>query len=296
MKNLKDNRTKIVPFKTRGGKELPSSSALDSPSILSKLATPPPAIASDAMSHVIDDATSALNDTHDDTSPVLEPVPLGEFLDSQLARARELETSDTDKDIEIDAYDSPSRFDRPKIPEGCDFEKEVALEILACKDRDEAMILLAKMKEREREKTLNARMKHDPAFATSPIFVIDEDYDFSVDPELITLVESDPFHGYETETVVAHLTKLNDIATMFAHEEKIRYYYILKLFPFSLKGDAKDWYNTLTPGCVCSPQDMIYYFSEKYFPAHKKQAALHEIFNFAQSEEESVPQAWGRLL
>jgi hypothetical protein len=123
-------------------------------------------------------------------------------------------------------------------------------------------------------------MKCDPKFATSPIFVDDKDYEFSVDPELITLVESDPFHGYETETVVAHLTKLNDIATLFAHDEKIRYYYILKLFPFSLKGDAKAWYNNLAPGCVCSPQDMIYYFSEKYFPAHKKQAALQEIFNF----------------
>ena len=40
---------------------------------------------------------------------------------------------------------------------------------------------------------------------------------------------------------------------------------------------------------------MIYYFSEKYFPAHKKQAALQEIFNFVQIEEESLPQAWGRL-
>jgi len=41
---------------------------------------------------------------------------------------------------------------------------------------------------------------------------------------------------------------------------------------------------------------MIYYFSEKYFPAHKKQAALQEIFYFVQIEEESLPQAWGRLL
>jgi hypothetical protein len=41
---------------------------------------------------------------------------------------------------------------------------------------------------------------------------------------------------------------------------------------------------------------MIYYFSEKYFPAHKKKAALQEIFNFVQSKEESLPQAWGRLL
>ena len=41
---------------------------------------------------------------------------------------------------------------------------------------------------------------------------------------------------------------------------------------------------------------MIYYFSAKYFPAHKKQAALKEIHNFVQIEEESLPQAWGRLL
>ena len=44
-----------------------------------------------------------------------------------------------------------------------------------------------------KEKSLNARMKYDPAFATSPIFVTDKDYDFSVDPEIITLVESVPF-------------------------------------------------------------------------------------------------------
>ena len=74
------------------------------------------------------------------------------------------------------------------------------------------------------------------------------------------------------------------------------YLLILKLFPFSLKGDAKTWFNYLAPGCVCSPQDMILYFSAKYFPAHKKQAALKEIFNFVQIEQESLPQAWGRLL
>ena len=41
---------------------------------------------------------------------------------------------------------------------------------------------------------------------------------------------------------------------------------------------------------------MIYYFSKKYFPAHNKQVALQEIFNFVQIKEESLPQAWGRLL
>ena len=138
-------------------------------------------------------------------------------------------------------------------------------------------------------------MKYDPKFATSPIFIDDKDYEFSVYPKLITLFESDPFHGYETGTVVAHLTKFNDIATLFTHDEKTRYYFILKLFAFSLKGDGKAWYNALAPGCVCSPEDMLYYFPKKYFPAHKKQAALQEIFNFVQIKEVSLPQAWGRL-
>ena len=96
MKKLKDQRTKIFPSTTRGGKELPSSSALDSPSVLSKLVTPTPAIDSD-MLHVIDDATSTLHDTYDDTTSLLDnTVPLGEFLDEQLARVRENEITETD--------------------------------------------------------------------------------------------------------------------------------------------------------------------------------------------------------
>ena len=73
-------------------------------------------------------------------------------------------------------------------------------------------------------------MKHDPSFATSPIFVTDKDYELSVDPDIITLVESDPFHGYESETVVAHLTKLNDIATLFTHDEKSRIFISFRYF------------------------------------------------------------------
>ena len=83
MKNLKDAKTKIYPSTMRGGKELPSSFALDSPSVLSKLATPKPATAINSdMSHLIDDATSAMHDIYDETTSVLDTtLPLGEFLD-----------------------------------------------------------------------------------------------------------------------------------------------------------------------------------------------------------------------
>ena len=61
----------------RGGKELPSSSALDSPSVLSKLATPKPASAINSdMLHVIDDATSAMHDTYDETTSMLDTITI----------------------------------------------------------------------------------------------------------------------------------------------------------------------------------------------------------------------------
>src|SRR5215216_3526755 len=96
MKNPKDPKNKIYPSTTRGGKELPSHSALDSPSVMSKFATPPPA-GNLNMSQVIDDAISAMNDTDDDATTLLDnTVPLGEFLDDQLARVRENEITETD--------------------------------------------------------------------------------------------------------------------------------------------------------------------------------------------------------
>ena len=93
MKNLRDPKTKIYPSTTRGGKELPSNSALDSPSVMSKFATPASASAIHSdMSHVIDDATSAMHDTYDETTSMLDTtVPLGEFLDEQLTKARDNE-------------------------------------------------------------------------------------------------------------------------------------------------------------------------------------------------------------
>ena len=144
-------------------------------------------------------------------------VPLGEFLDEQLARVRENEIIDN-IDESDDEDSSPNKYELPVVPEGYVMDEAVANEFFACKDRHDVKKLLAKWK----QQSLNARMKHVPTFSTSPICVTDKDYEFSIDPEIITLLESDPFYGLESETVVAHLTKLNDIATLFTNDEKSR--------------------------------------------------------------------------
>ena len=140
MKNLKDDRTTILPSTTRGGKELPSSSALDSPSVISKLATPKPATAMNSdMSHVIDDATSAMHDTYDETTSMLDTtVPLGEFLDEQIARSREREIIEPEYDDDSDDENMPA------IPEGYLFDAESSATIFACQDRYELKRLLVK--------------------------------------------------------------------------------------------------------------------------------------------------------
>ena len=125
MKNLRDPKTKIYPSTTWGGKELPSSSGLDTPSVLSKLATPTRAsdIRSD-MSHVIDDATSAMHDTYDETTSMPDTtVPLSDFLDEQLARAREIENIESDDTDESDDEESLV------IPEGYLFDQEASFAI-----------------------------------------------------------------------------------------------------------------------------------------------------------------------
>ena len=166
MKNLRDPKTKIYPSTTRGGKELPSSSALDSPSVLSKLATPKPASAINSdMSHVIDDATSAMHDTYDETTSMLDTtVPLGEFLDEQLARVRENEIIENEIIEDSDDEGSPPKYELPVVPEGYVMDEETARDFLAFNDRSDLKKLLAELK----EKSLNARMN-----ATSPIFITD---------------------------------------------------------------------------------------------------------------------------
>lgn len=59
----------------------------------------------------------------------------------------------------------------------------------------------------------------DDEFGTSVIYIKDDTYDFSIDPEKIILVESDAFHGSKDEEVVDHLLKLKSVASLFTKED-----------------------------------------------------------------------------
>ena len=115
---------------------------------MSKLATPKPAsaIRSD-MSHVIDDAPSAMHDNYDETTSLYDTtLPLGEFLDEQLARVRENEIIEDAIIDDSDNESSPPDYELPVVLEGYVMNEEAARAIFACKDRYDLKKLLAKWK------------------------------------------------------------------------------------------------------------------------------------------------------
>ena len=65
------------------------------------------------------------------------------------------------------------------------------------------------------------------------------------------------------DDAIAHLTKLGELGGLFTTDKKIRYFYITKLLPFSLKEGAKAWYDSLPCGSIKSPQDLAHSFVDK---------------------------------
>ena len=93
-----------------------------------------------------------MHGAYDETTSMLDNiVPLGEFLDEQLARARENEIIETDNIDESDDEDSPPRYELPIVPEGYVMDEETARDFLACNDRSDLKKLLAKLKQKNSE-------------------------------------------------------------------------------------------------------------------------------------------------
>ena len=63
------------------------------------------------MSQVIEDATSAIDNAYDDASTLLDndDVPLGDFLDEQIARVIQHDVVESDDELETETPGTPAR-------------------------------------------------------------------------------------------------------------------------------------------------------------------------------------------
>src|SRR3954466_15552506 len=240
MGKKEDPKVPILPSCTRKGIVLNTSATLDSPSVMSKFASPPP--------HDASTESVTMTYTFDDASTILDYIgSLGHALEKQIAAAKKFGIEIPDTCYPFDGtYNYP---DLSKLKERLLDDDYIILDDDLCReltnfnhsDPDAIKKLLEKH-------SLKNKTVSDPTFSTSPICINDPDYNFSVDLSLISMVEADPFYGRENDDAIAHLTKLTELGGLFTTDEKIRNFYVTKLFPFSLKEGAKAWYDAIPCG------------------------------------------------
>ncbi|KAK1667239.1 hypothetical protein QYE76_055398 [Lolium multiflorum] len=192
----RDTKIAILPSTTRKGTTLSTSAALDSPSVIDKLVSPPHASragtsAESENSHNIDNVSAVLDDSGS----------LGSFLDATIAKSRQIENTET-----------PNAATPVNSPESVEYSSDDLDEdyvelnddfIEKCNATTDAR----KIKKLLAEHAVRYKLSPDPKFATSPISIRDKDYDFSLDLSHIAIVEKTPFCGTEKESAVEHMTE-----------------------------------------------------------------------------------------
>ncbi|XP_073049444.1 uncharacterized protein [Primulina eburnea] len=96
---------------------------------------------------------------------------------------------------------------------------------------------------------------------------------------------ADPHLHLRTFLEITDTVKINGVS-----DEIIR----LRLFPFSLRDQARSWLQSLPLGSITTWVDLVTKFLSKYFPPAKSAQLKIDITNFRQREFEVLYEAWER--
>src|SRR4051812_18177124 len=206
MGKKEDPRVPILPSRTRKGTALSTSATLDSPSIMSKFDSP--------QLHATSAESGNMSDTFDDASTTFDTTgSLGSFIKEQIAATArfsgvEIPVTKTPIGRTHGYPDLTGLKERLLEDDYIILDDDLCRELNECAGSDPAAIkkLLGKH-------SLKNKFTPDPTFATSPICIIDPDYDFTVDLSLISTIEADPFYGRENDDAIEHLTKLTELGS-----------------------------------------------------------------------------------
>jgi hypothetical protein len=218
-----------MPSITRGGKDLPFT----------------PNFSLNAASVVSSKKNATLFD-----SPLSE---LSVHIDSNLSRASR------DKEVTPDLSKSPSidkvgsELDEIEFSDDCEIESEEDA-ILARVFLYGSLEDLDKLDD-YKNISLDDFFPAASKFNGSAIYIKNKVYEFSVDPEIIKRAGSFKFYGKKNEFPLEHMTALHELSALFGKDKIQQRYYFLKLFPFTMRGDAKIWYNSLAPHSITSQEE-----------------------------------------
>jgi hypothetical protein len=115
---------------------------------------------------------------------------------------------------------------------------------------------------------------------------------YEIKPALLNLVMKEQFSGASSDDAAAHLNNFVELCEMQKYKDVGGNIIKLKLFPFSLRGRAKDCLLSLPRNSIDSWDKCKDAFIGKYYPPAKIIALHSDIMKFRQFDNEHVAQAW----
>ncbi|GKD11791.1 reverse transcriptase domain-containing protein [Tanacetum coccineum] len=118
---------------------------------------------------------------------------------------------------------------------------------------------------------------------------------FEIKTNLLQLVQANPFHGLENENPHAHINSFKRITSTLRFRNVPNDVIKLMMFPYSLEGAAKTWYEKEPPNSILTWDDLVTKFVNQFFPPSKTTHLKNKISRFSQEFDESFSEAWERF-
>src|SRR3954452_14875488 len=111
---------------------------------------------------------------------------------------------------------------------------------------------------------------------------------YEIRPALLNLVMKEQFSGITTKDAASHLNNFVELCEIQKYRDIDGDIVKLKLFPFSLRGRAKDWLLSLPRNSIVSCVQCKDAFIGKYYPPAKLISFRSDIMKFREFDNEQL--------
>nr|GEV24010.1 reverse transcriptase domain-containing protein [Tanacetum cinerariifolium] len=118
---------------------------------------------------------------------------------------------------------------------------------------------------------------------------------FKIKTNLLQLVQTNKFHGFERDNPHTHISSFKRMTATLKYRDVPKDAIKLMLFPYSLEGAARIWYEKEPPNSILTWDDPVNKFVNQIIPPSKTTHLKNEISRFTPRFEKTFGEAWDRF-